>query len=159
MAQLIVGRLSSQITCCTFFYQKKIHLTSNMIFHRQKCISNAIIHSHKHTHKISISSVCCLFSCLSILLKLQSTLFSRPNAIQIEPIFPSECQTCMYLYMFWESKREKERESVCVCVYVFASLQHSFIYRFNCHLPTYQMQNKQINKNCVRECDRGYCII
>lgn len=41
---------------------------------------------------------------------------------------------------------------VCVCM-PFASLQYSFIYRFNCHLPTHQIQNKQINENGERRCD------
>lgn len=94
------------------------------------CIFNAI------TYACTQSIFFYLFACLSVFVfELQSTLFILLVLwIRIEQIFPFDVNVnaCAHAHVY--------------AFLLFASLQYSFIYRFNCHLPTHQIQNKQTNK-------------
>lgn len=126
------NHISQHIFCTAFFtHDFPLVIASRM---------RSLIHTNAPNKRSHFLSVCCPFSCPSISLKLQSTLF--PHSIwscesvselsqKFSPLIVIVVHAC---------------ERACVHVSVFASLQHSFIYRFNCHLPTHPSNAKQTNK-------------
>lgn len=167
MPQLIVEWLSSHTTyaahflCVLFSTTEKsteriISVKTLSIFHWQlhrKCNRPFIYkHTKQKRSRFYLSAVC--FPVHPFRSNFNLPYFLIPYAVVLLLRMRSKIEQNVSLWMstIWAW--------ACVRVRAFASLQHSFICRFNCHLPTHQMQNKQINKmNKQKSRERGYCII
>lgn len=127
------NHISQHIFCTAFFtHDFPLVIASRM---------RSLIHTNAPNKRSHFLSVCCPFSCPSISLKLQSTLF--PHSIwSCESVSELSQKISLWLSSLYM------RVSVRACMWVYSLHYNIHLYTdlIAIYPPTHQMQNKQINR-------------